>query len=94
MPTDNEIWQQWHDAIISDIEEAKQNPENIRYYKGQYKVVVMPKSKDVFFKGYRCVAALEDLPHDGIKMIIQENEQFSTSTRYLQINKSNEMPKQ
>jgi hypothetical protein len=80
-------YEQWKQANMNDIEEAKMDPRNIRYYKGKYRVIILPNSKDAFPKNYRCVAALEKFPHDELKMMIQENDLFATTTRWLSLTK-------
>ncbi len=80
---DDPIWLEFKQKTDVEMDEALTDPENIRYYLGKYKVCILPKQKDGLFKGYRTVFALETFPHNGIQMMINPREQFSTSTRHL-----------
>jgi hypothetical protein len=56
----------------------------IRYWKGKYKVWIVPSMGKARKKSTsRTVEALETFSHDGIQMMINPREQFHTSTRWL-----------
>jgi hypothetical protein len=85
--TDEQIYQAWITREKKLVDDAKADPKNIRYYLGKHRVCIIPSQKDSLYKGYRTVAALETFPHSGIQMMINEGEQFSSSTRHLQLKK-------
>jgi hypothetical protein len=57
--------------------------EEIRYYMGKYKVKLIPQNNN-YNSHSRVFEALEKFPCDAIQMMINKGEQYMTSYRYLQ----------
>ena len=56
----------------------------IRYYMGKYKVKLLPKIAPKYKPNCRVFVALEEFPCDAVEMMMRIGEQYMTSYRYLQ----------
>lgn len=88
---DNQIWLEWKQKEDAKVDAAMSDPKNIRYYLGKYKVYLMPnqpKNCEVLGKTYRLVVAAESFPDHRVQMMVNPRDQFSTSTRWLYLERS------